>query len=127
LILGLFWLPESPRWLIQKEKYDPAKVVLKRLHSDIGGTDADFYHREFEQIKQQIDFEREVTIKSWWTLFTKASNRRRLLLGIGLQVFMQTTGVNVVNYYQTTLFSDVGITGRNVLWVSAGYGGQKYA
>ncbi|CRG91958.1 Facilitated trehalose transporter Tret1 [Talaromyces islandicus] len=122
LILGLFWLPESPRWLIQKEKYDQARVVLERLHSEIGDADTGFYHREFEQIKQQIDFEREVTIKSWWVLFTKASNRRRLLLGIGLQVFLQTTGVNVVNYYQTTLFSDVGITGRNVLWVSAGYG-----
>lgn len=123
LILGLFWLPESPRWLIQKEKYDQAKIVLERLHSDMDNADKDFNHREFDQIKQQIDFEREVTIKSWWSLFTKASNRRRLLLGIGLQVFLQTTGVNVVNYYQTTLFSDVGITGRNVLWVSAGYGG----
>ena len=90
LIIGLFWLPESPRWLIQHSRYDQAKVVIERLHSDIG-VDANFCEREFEQIKQQIDFEREVTIKSWWYLFTKPSNRRRLLLGIGLQVFLQVT------------------------------------
>ncbi|KAL1978157.1 hypothetical protein VTN31DRAFT_1016 [Thermomyces dupontii] len=121
LIIGLFWLPESPRWLIQKGRYDAAKAVIERLHSDIGA-DMNFAEREFEQIRQQIDFEREVTIKSWWALFIKPSYRRRLLLGIGLQVFLQTTGVNVVNYYQTSLFSGVGITGRDVLWVSAGYG-----
>lgn len=121
LIVGLFWLPESPRWLIQHGKYDEAHQVIEKLHADIG-VDANFCEREFEQIKQQIDFEREVTIKSFWYLFTKPSNRRRLILGIMLQVFLQTTGVNVVNYYQTTLFSGVGIQGRNVLWVSAGYG-----
>jgi sugar porter (SP) family MFS transporter len=121
LIIGLFWLPESPRWLIQNGHYDEAKMVIEKLHSDIG-VDSNFCEREFSQIKQQIDFEREVTIKSWWTLFTKASNRHRLLLGIGLQVFLQTTGVNVVNYYQTSLFAGVGISGRNVLWVSAAYG-----
>ncbi|KAH8693572.1 MFS transporter [Talaromyces proteolyticus] len=121
LIIGLFWLPESPRWLIQKGKYEPAKAVIEKLHSDINA-DANFCEREFQQIKQQVDYEREVTIKSWWSLFTKRSLLRRLLLGIGLQVFLQTTGVNVVNYYQTQLFSGVGITGRNVLWVSAGYG-----
>lgn len=121
LIIGLFWLPESPRWMIQHGHYEEARQIIEKLHQDID-TDASFCEREFEQMKQQIDYEREITIKSWTYLFTKPSNRRRLLLGIGLQVFLQTTGVNVVNYYQTNLFAGVGITGRNVLWVSAGYG-----
>lgn len=98
LIIGLFWLPESPRWLIQHGKYDEAHQVIKRLHEDTIGVDNQFfYEQEFNQIKQQIDFEREVTIKSFWYLFTVPSNRKRLLLGVLLQVFLQTTGVNVVN------------------------------
>lgn len=98
LIVGLFWLPESPRWLVQHGKYEEAHSVIRKLHEDTIGIDnTEFYEKEFNQIKQQIDYEREVTIKSFWKLFTVASNRKRLLLGILLQVFLQTTGVNVVN------------------------------
>lgn len=98
LIIGLFWLPESPRWLVQHGKYEEAHAVIRKLHEDTIGIDnTEFYEKEFNQIKQQIDYEREVTIKSFWKLFTVASNRKRLLLGVLLQVFLQTTGVNVVN------------------------------
>lgn len=145
LIVGLFWLLESPRWLIQKGKYEKARAVIKKLHSDID-QGSDFVNREFDQIRRQIDYEREVTIKSFWALFFKASSRKRLMLGILLQVFLQTTGINVVNCegdisnlvppfahlldiqmnfhldYQTTLFKGVGVQGRNVLWLSCGYG-----
>ena len=123
LIIGLFWLPESPRWLIQKGKCEEAHVVLQKLHSD--EIDPEFYQREFDQIRVQVDFEREVVIKSWLALFTKASYRYRLLLGIGLQVFLQTTGAAAINYYQTLLIEGVGIKGHNVLWVSVGYGKLK--
>ncbi|EHY53514.1 hypothetical protein HRR83_003719 [Exophiala dermatitidis] len=121
LIIGLFWLPESPRWLIQHGKSEEAREILGKLHADINA-DADFMEREFAQIKQQIEYEREVEIKTWWVLFTKPSYRYRLLLGVGLQIFLQTSGSSVINYYQTQLFKGVGITGRDVLWVSAGYG-----
>lgn len=122
LIIGLFWLPESPRWFVYSGRDQRAREVLQKLHADVVENDPDFCEKEFAQMKEQIEYEREVTIKSWWSLFTKKSYRYRLLLGIGLQVFLQTTGVNVVNYYQTNLFKGVGIEGRAVLWTSAGYG-----
>ncbi|KAF1989064.1 MFS transporter [Aulographum hederae CBS 113979] len=123
LIVGLFKLPESPRWLIQVGRYDEARAVLERLHGgDDGEPEADFAQREFEQVKQQLDYEREVSIKSFWDLFTKKSNRRRLALGVMLMIFLQTSGINVVNYYQTSIFAGVGVEGRDVLWLSAGYG-----
>ena len=123
LIVGLFWLPESPRWLIQHGHYNEAHRALSKLHS--GEEDPSFYEREFQQIKQQLDFEREVTIQSWSALFTKPSYRKRLLLGVGLGIFLMTTGANAINYYQTILFESVGLKGHNVLWVSVGYG--KYS
>ncbi|KPI35193.1 High-affinity glucose transporter [Cyphellophora attinorum] len=122
LIIGLFWLPESPRWYVYKGKDEKARKVIQRLHADIAKEDPGFCDTEYMQMKQQIEYEREVAIKSWWSLFSKTSYRYRLILGIGLQVFLQTTGVNVVNYYQTSLFEGVGIQGRAVLWTSAGFG-----
>jgi sugar porter (SP) family MFS transporter len=140
LIIGLFYLPESPRWLIQQGRYEEAHTVIEKLHANTVGVDNQFFfEQEFNQIKQQIDFEREVTVKSFWYLFTVPSNRKRLFLGVMLQVFLQTTGVNVVNCkftyywrelrftnsssdYQTKLFAGVGVEGRDVLWLSAGYG-----
>ncbi|KAK5213832.1 hypothetical protein LTR99_010373 [Exophiala xenobiotica] len=121
LIIGLFWLPESPRWLLMQGRESEAQAVIMKLHEEASG-DKTFAEAEFNQMKQQIEYEREVSVKSWTQLFTKPSNRRRLLLGVLLQVFLQTTGVNVVNYYQTQIFSSIGIQGRNVLWVSAAFG-----
>jgi len=108
LIIGLFWLPESPRWLVQNGKYEQARAVLRKLHAtetkstknDLTLTDQEnglenFADRELMQIREQVDFERETEVKSFWVLFTKPSYRRRLLLGVGLQVFLQTSGVNV--------------------------------
>lgn len=64
IIVGLFWLPESPRWMIQKGQYEKAHAVIEKLHSDID-QGSDFVNREFDQIKRQIDYEREFTIKSF--------------------------------------------------------------
>ncbi len=125
LIIGLFWLPESPRWLLMQGRESEAQAVIMKLHEEESG-DKTFAEREFNQMKQQIEYEQEVSIKSWTQLFSKPSNRRRLLLGVLLQVFLQTTGVNVVNYYQTQIFSQIGIQGRNVLWVSAGFGKRAF-
>jgi MFS family permease len=92
LIIGLFWLPESPRWYVYKGKDEQAKETIRRLHAEIAKDNPGFCDLEYMQMKQQIQYEREVAIKSWHSLFTRPSYRYRLVLGIGLQVFLQTTG-----------------------------------
>lgn len=121
LIIGLFWLPESPRWLIQHGRNEQARLTLQKLHG--GSTEfPDLPEREYNQIKKQIEFEREVVINSWWALFTKPSYRYRFWLGLGVQVSHFATGATAINYYQTILFRSIGITGHRTLWLSVGYG-----
>lgn len=121
LLIGIWWLPYSPRWLMQKGRFDEAYRVVKRLH---GGyiDDPEFYQREFDSMKEQIEYETNVVKPTWLEIITKASYRKRFIFGILIQSFVQLSGVNVINYYQTTMYKGLGITGRSVLFVSCWYG-----
>ena len=122
LFMGMFWLPESPRHLIEKQDDDEALRVLNRLHYD--GTNDEWIQREFTEIKATIDAEREITAPGWMVMFRVPQWRKRLLyvqntfpfmipldrqlteikrLGTAVQVFTQMTGINVINYYQNIM------------------------
>ncbi|KUL89392.1 hypothetical protein ZTR_04400 [Talaromyces verruculosus] len=119
LFMGMFWLPESPRHLIEKQDDDEALRVLNRLHYD--GTNDEWIQREFTEIKATIDAEREITAPGWMVMFRVPQWRKRLLLGTAVQVFTQMTGINVINYYQNIMYKALGITGNNATLVSGIY------
>ncbi|RJE18102.1 MFS sugar transporter [Aspergillus sclerotialis] len=114
LLVGMLFLPESPRYLIEKERHDTAMKVLKRLHFD--GTNGEWIKTEYNEIKSTIEAENVVAAPSWISMFRVPQWRTRLLHGVAVQVFTQMTGVNVIAYYQTILYNALGITGnRNTL------------
>ncbi|KAI2866612.1 hypothetical protein CBS12448_908 [Aspergillus niger] len=114
LVIGMFFMPESPRYLIEKERYEEAMKILRRLHFD--GTNEDWIQTEYNEIKTTIEAEKAVTVPGWLIMFRVPQWRTRLMHGIAVQVFTQMTGVNVVNYYQTIMYNALGITGnRNTL------------
>ena len=77
LVIGMFWLPESPRHLIEKDQDDEAMRVLKRLHHD--GTNMEWIQTEFAEIKATIDAERIMTEPGWMIMFKVPQWRTRLL------------------------------------------------
>jgi MFS family permease len=94
MMLGIPWLPESPRWLVERERYDEAQTVLKRLRS--GNTEERLINLEFLEIRETIIAEKQVTVTSWKEIFSRPAWRKRLILGMGLQAFSQLSGVNVM-------------------------------
>ncbi|KAL1954426.1 hypothetical protein VTO42DRAFT_1196 [Malbranchea cinnamomea] len=118
ILIGVFWLPYSPRWLLEKERDEEAYEIVKRLH---GGTDVDdaYVRAEFNQMREQIRFENSVTVRSTFEIFTKPNYRKRLLLAVLVQVFTQLSGINVINYYQTDLYKGLGMTGHMVTLLAA--------
>jgi hypothetical protein len=90
------WLPESPRYLIQKGKMAEAKDILQKLHS------TEEAQVEFAQIRSQIDMDNSLP-QSWSSLLTKKSYRKRTILAIGLACGIQFTGVLVINSKTTKL------------------------
>lgn len=84
-------MPESPRWLVMKDRLDDARAVLKKLHEQ---EEAEV---EMQQIQAQIRIDRTLP-NGWLTmLFKKPSYRRRSILGFGTTVSIQFSGILVIN------------------------------
>jgi SP family galactose:H+ symporter-like MFS transporter len=99
LAIGMWRLPDSPRWLISKSKVDDAKKVLERVRtaSDVGPEIKDIQ----DSMKQQG--------KSGFAGLFQPSLRMALIVGLGLALFQQITGINTVIYYAPTIFKFAGI------------------
>ncbi len=97
-LLGIFTLPESPRWLTKENKYEQALGVLKK----IGGNN--FATQTLSNIKESIKGEVKVSFRE---VFGKAV-LPVVLIGISLAVFQQWCGINVVFNYTAKIFESIG-------------------
>ncbi|KAH0834877.1 general substrate transporter [Lanmaoa asiatica] len=108
--IGMMWFPESPRWLIDHGREDEALQILADLHGN-GNRHDELVTLEFEEIKEQVTFERNEGAKSFADLF-KPGILRRVSLGCSLQMWSQLSGMNVMMYYIVYVFEGAGLTGR---------------
>lgn len=102
-LLSLSLVPESPRYLVAKGRMDEAKRVLSRL---FGAQNAD---RVADEIKSTLATDHQPSMKDLKDPST-GKWRRIVWVGIGLAVFQQLVGINVVFYYGIMLWEAVGFT-----------------
>ncbi|KAJ6115496.1 hypothetical protein N7523_005913 [Penicillium sp. IBT 18751x] len=114
LVIGMIFLPESPRYLIENGRFSEAMQVLRKTHSD--GTNDDWIEAEYTGICRTIEAEKNIAMPGWMPMFTVPQWRTRMLHGLAVQAFTQMTGINVISYYQTIMYRALGFTGsRNTL------------
>jgi MFS family permease len=93
LMLVMFLMPESPRWLIQKSRIEEALQVLARVHSS-GDTSDAYVLAEFEEIKATLEYERSLKKPNYFELLFSKAHGRRTFIGLGAQFFQQAVGIN---------------------------------
>lgn len=91
LLVGSPWIPESPRWLIWKDRVDEAWRITERLHHDPNDSTQLMAREEFYQMRAQIEYDRTQDLSMWY-MFKKPSLRRRILLGCGVLFGGQACG-----------------------------------
>ncbi|WP_317193228.1 sugar porter family MFS transporter [Mucilaginibacter segetis] len=96
--LGVFWLPESPRWLLKDGQAEKAKAVLNKIGSP------SFADKTIGAIQLSLQ---GIKKESYKAVFDKTV-RPAVLIGITLAVFQQFCGINVVFNYTSTIFESVG-------------------
>ncbi|KAJ5105833.1 hypothetical protein NUU61_003180 [Penicillium alfredii] len=122
LTCGVWFLPESPRWLIAQGKEVAGRSVLTRLHLNRDATNTQLIEHELDQIHDSLVHEQRTAVRSWRQLFLTGRWRRRILLACGLQAFTQCSGTNVIQTYGPRLYKSLGFNTTTSLMIPGIWG-----
>ncbi|MFV0536406.1 MAG: sugar porter family MFS transporter [Dysgonomonas sp.] len=103
----IFFIPESPRWLILKKHDVKAESILSHIY---GSKESAVY--EMNETKRVIGSE----TKSNWRLLLKPGIKKAVIIGVAIAILGQFMGVNAVLYYGPSIFESSGLSGGDSLF-----------
>ena len=113
LFIGSLFIPESPSWLFMKNKMERVKIILARFH----GTDnADKIFKEMSALREEKKGE------TFGAIFSKKAYIVPFIIAFLIACLNQTTGINCVLQYITTIFTDSGLSHGTASLLTTGVG-----
>ncbi|KXH65412.1 hypothetical protein CNYM01_08982 [Colletotrichum nymphaeae SA-01] len=113
VMIFIMFFPESPRWLISKDRAEEALAILAKYHGD-GDVNSPVVQLQYREIIE--DHHSTTDENPWWQmkeLFNTKARRYRLFMVIAMAFIGQWSGNNVVSYFMPEMFKQAGITDDN--------------
>ncbi|KAL6240266.1 hypothetical protein RBB50_012832 [Rhinocladiella similis] len=117
-LVSLWFVPESPRYYLLKDRPEEAWNIICSIHTHHG--DETFARHEFQQMKHQIQLERSLDA-SYLQMVKRPSYRKRVLMAIFLVFTCVSSGVLVINNYATLIYGALGYSNKDQLFLQAGW------
>ncbi|KAL3423087.1 hypothetical protein PVAG01_04834 [Phlyctema vagabunda] len=105
-----FWIVESPRWLVSKDRLDEARDIITKYHANNDPSNP-IVLVELEEIREALRLEKEASSSIGYTSFAKTKgNRLRFFIILAVGFFSQWSGNGLISYYLTLILNSIGYT-----------------
>ncbi|KXS93912.1 hypothetical protein AC578_1858 [Pseudocercospora eumusae] len=122
-LLFIVWLcPESPRWYLKKNRYQKAFHSFCRIRNTELQAAREMYFAHMQILQERAAFEGKSIGHRAWELFSIPRIRRATIASAWIVISQQFSGINIMAFYSSTIFSTAGYNVTQSLLASWGFG-----